>query len=102
MATNRHKRIEQKADSLDEYKETHSQAYISELTVKPHTPEYKDMNRIMPGALIKDMTTGRLFVLNSLHGREHGEVSYYVSTDMTKHRAKRCQSVRYNSGLVYV
>ena len=102
VATNRHKRIEQKADSLDEYKETHSQAYISELTVRPHAPEYKDKDRIMPGALMKDMTTGRLFVLNGSDGKHNDKVDYYISTDMVKHRANKCESVRYNSGLVYV
>ena len=102
VATNRHKREEQKSDSLEEYRETHSQAYISELTVKKHTPEYKDKDRVMPGALMKDITTGRLFVLNNSQGKHNGKVDYYISTDMTKHLAKRCQSVRYNSGLVYV
>ena len=102
VAMNRHKREEQKSDSLDEYRETHSQTYISELTVKKHTPEYKDKDRIMPGALMKDMATNKLFVLNRSDGKHDGEVDYYVSTDMTKHRAKRCQPVRRNAGLAYV
>jgi len=102
VATNRHKREEQKSDSLDEYREAHSKAYISELTVKEHITQYKDMDRIMPGALMRDKATNRLFILNASHGREHGEVSYYISPDMTKHRAKRCETVRYNTGLVFV
>ena len=102
VATNRHKRAEQKPDSLDEYRKTHSQAYISELTVKEHSPQYKDMSRIMPGALMRDTATSRLFVMNNSEGRHNGKVDYYISTDMSKHWASRCQSVRYNTGLVFI
>ena len=94
--------MEQKNDSLDEYRKTHSEAYISELTVREHIPQYKDMDRIMPGALMRDTATNRLFVLDRSDGKHNGKVDYYVSTDITKHLASRCQSVSYNTGLVVV
>ena len=48
VATNRHKAIEQKADSLEEYRAAHGEKAVSQLTVKSHLPAYKDANRITP------------------------------------------------------
>ena len=52
VAANRHKAFEQKSDSLQEFREAYSDVAVSQLTVKPHPPQYKDMSRIMPGAVM--------------------------------------------------
>ena len=48
VATNRSKATEQKIDSLQEFRDIYGNDAVSQLTVKPHPPQYKDMNRIMP------------------------------------------------------
>ena len=51
VCCNRHKRFEQKTDSLEEFREKHSEQDVSRLTVKPSVRRYNDRNRIMPGAI---------------------------------------------------
>ena len=115
VATNRHKRTDQKTDSLDEFRKTHTQKEMSQLTVKPHPPQYKDRERIMPGAVMqyeekltkKQIAEGKTplikkFVLSKSEGRHNGTPDTYISTDKQKYRANRCATINHNSGLVFV
>ena len=115
VATNRHKRTEQKTDSLEEFRKTHTKSEVSRLTVKKHPPQYKNRNRIMPGAIIeyteklskKQIKQNLIpqktrFVLSRSEGFHNGKTDYYISTLGQKFRANRCNFVTLNTGLVFV
>lgn len=98
VATNRHKAMEQKTDSLEEYREAHSATDISKLTVKHPPVQYKDMSRIMPGSILVS-GDGKMFTLARSDGRHGGIPDYFVSTEGIKYRARKCQYLRNNKGL---
>lgn len=100
VAANRHKAIEQKDDSLEEFRETHSKQEVAALTVKDHKPVYKDMQRFMPGGVF--LFEGKLHTLQGSQGRHNGVPDYYISTDGSRSNAKRCIFLRQNCGLHYV
>lgn len=56
VATNRHKAMEQKSDSLAEYRATYGEQNVCQLTVKAHSPAYKDMLGVMRGACLQTIT----------------------------------------------
>ena len=108
VATNRHKAMEQKDGSLEEYRDnliTHlgqeeATRIISRLIVKEHKPAYKNPYRIMPGALM--MAEGRLFTLKGTSGSHNGIPDGYSSEQGNKFSRKKCQLIKYNTGLVFV
>ena len=115
VATNRHKRTDQKTDSLNEFRQSHTEQEVSRLVVKKHLAQYKDRNRIMPGAVmeyterltkqqIKDGEEPLIkrFVMLRSEGKHDGKSDYYISTSDEKFRASRCNIVAHNSGLVFV
>lgn len=89
VAVNRHKRTEQKKDSLEEYRKTHTEQDISRLKVKPHPPTYKNRNRIMPGALMccvirnkeQEIISKRFFILHHSQGNHNGKPDYYIQQE---------------------
>ena len=97
VATNRHKAIEQKDNSLEEFRKTHSQQEVSALTVKDHKPVYKDMRRFMPGGVF--LCNGKVHTLQSSLGRHNGTPDYFVDVDGNKSNAKRCKFLQQNCGL---
>lgn len=97
VATNRHKAMEQKSDSLAEYRVSHSETDVSQLKVKPHSPQYKDMGRLMPGSIA--MHNGNVFVLTSSDGRHNGSVDYYIDEHGEKHSARKSKILTNNTGL---
>ena len=99
VAINRNKAIEQKTDSLREYRVSHSESEVSQLTVRPHFPQYKDMRRPMPGSLA--LHNGNVFVLASSDGRHNGFVDYYIDEYGEKHGARKCNILTNNSGLQF-
>lgn len=102
VATNRHKAMEQKTDSLEEYRAAHSAADISKLTVKHLPAQYKDISRVMPGSILVS-GEGKLFTLARSEGRHGGIPDYFVSTEGAKYGTRKCQYLRNNGGLqIYV
>ena len=100
VATNRNKATEQKSDSLQEFRNIHSDVVVSQLTVKPHPPQYKDMNRIMPGAVMNfDGTVG---ILQGSQGRHNGIPDYYNNTKGGRALIKRCVPLAQNTGIVFI
>ena len=100
VATNRHKAMEQKTDSLEEYRTTHGEKAVCQLTVKPHPPAYKDMFRVMPGSLLAD-NSGNTFTLMRSDGKHNGIADYFVDTQGIKHLAKRCILLQKNQGIIF-
>lgn len=101
VATNRHKAIEQKSDSLEEYRAIHGEKAVSQLTIKPHKPAYKDINRVMPGSLFMD-NKGNIFTLLHSEGKHNGVTDYFVDMQGIKHLAKKCILLQKNQGIVFV
>ena len=100
VATNRNKATEQKSDSLQEFRDANGDAIVSQLTVKPHPPQYKDMNRIMPGAIMNfDGTVG---ILQCSQGRYNGMPQYYNNTKGGRVLIKRCVLLTQNAGIVFI
>ena len=97
VATNRHKATEQKDDSLEEFRKTHSQQEVSALTVKEHKPAYKDMRRSMPGGVF--LCNGKLHTLQGSTGRYKGMPYYYIDTDGSRSHAQECIFLQRNCGL---
>ena len=95
VATNRHKAIEQKSDSLQEFREAHGATAVSQLTVKPHPPQYKDMTRIMPGAVMN---------FNGIVGVMQSSIvgSFYKSTEGQKATPRKCVLLTRNAGMVFI
>ena len=100
VATNRHKAMEQKSDSLAAYREAHGEKAVCQLTVKPHPPAYKDMLRVMPGSLLAD-NSGNTFTLIRSDGKHNGIADYFVDTQGIKHLAKRCILLQKNQGMIF-
>ena len=95
VATNRHKACEQKTPSLAEYT-----GPTDCLTVKPHKPVYKRLNRIMPGAVFR--TGGAYKVSVSSTGLYKGQPNYYIFADDMRSTPRNCTNVLQNTGLVFV
>ena len=110
VAVNRHKRTEQKTDSLEEYRRTHTKQDVSRLRVKAHPPTYRNRNRIMPGALMcytvknkeKEVISERFFILDRSRGRHNGKPDYYISTAGEKFPAGKCELIKRNTGIVFL
>lgn len=108
VAANRHKAMEQKEDSLEEYRnklvaqlgQEETTKIISRLTVKEHKPAYKNPNRIMPGAFMT--AEGRLFTLKGTSGSHNGVPDGYASEQGNKFGRRKCQLIKFNTGLVFV
>ena len=100
VAANRNKATEQKIDSLQEFRDTYGDTVVSQLTVKPHPPQYKDMNRIMPGAVM--MFDGTVGILQSSTGRYNNMPQYYNNTKGEKVLIKRCVLLTQNTGIVFI
>jgi hypothetical protein len=100
VATNRHKAIEQKSDSLEEFREAYGDAAVSQLIVKPHQPQHKDMTRIMPGAVMD--FCGTAGILQGSEGFHNGKPDYYKSTKGAKGLTKRCVLLARNAGIVFI
>ena len=100
VAVNRHKAIEQKSDSLAEFRDAYGDAAVSQLTVKPHPPQYKDMARIMPGAVMD--FGGAVGILQRAEGFHNGKPDYYRATKGEKVRPRKCELIAQNAGMVFI
>lgn len=99
VAANRHKAIEQKTDSLEEYRASHTEREVPRLTVKPHSRQYKDLARVMRGSLV--LHNGEMFVLIASSGYHNGSADYYIDEHREKHRTRKCKILKNNTGLQF-
>ena len=107
VATNRHKAMEQKSDSLEEFRTrmvaeygaAEAEQIISRLQVVDHPARYKDMERPMPGSTF--ICDGKVSVLQGSQGRNNGTPNYYVGTDGVRHLFGRCIVLRANTGIQF-
>lgn len=91
--------MEQKTDSLVEYRANHSEVEVSQLQVKAHFPQYKDMNRPMPGSLA--LHNGKVFVLTASAGKTDGHVNYYIDANGERHSARKSKILMHNTGIQF-
>lgn len=96
VAINRHKAIEQKVDSLEEYRNSHSHRLVSTLKVKEHNPVYLNMSRHYPGAKFYDNKENKFFILQ---GTVYGQ---YKDVNGIIHNRSKSQLYFENSGIVYL
>jgi len=68
--------------------------------VKPHPPQYKDMARIMPGAVMD--FGGTVGVFQGSDGFHNGKPDYYKSTKGARVLTKRCALLAQNTGIVFI
>ena len=97
VCKNRHKRFEQKTDSLEEFRMKHPEA-VPLLKVIPSTRYYNDKNRVMPGTVF--LYGGDRYVLS-------GQITggrYYraVGAEKKNFPADKCSVISGNTGLVYL
>jgi 5-methylcytosine-specific restriction endonuclease McrA len=96
VCKNRHKRNDQKGDSLEEFR-TKFPDNVGRLTVKKSTRHYNRMNRMFPGAIF--IYQGNEHILTG----QHSGGAYYHADGLAKNGvlSKMCGSVKQNTGLVY-
>ena len=97
VCKNRHRRFEQKCDSLDEFRKEHPKL-VSELNVSKSVRYYNNPDRLMPGAVF--LFGGERHVLQSqLTG---GKYYRAVGCGKKSFPSAKCTVIRCNSGLVYI
>ena len=96
VCKNRHKRTDQKTDSLEEFKLKHPDD-IGRLTVKKSIYHYNRTDRIFPGAVF--VYQGNVHVLT---GQRNGG-AYFYADGLAKNGvpSKQCCLIKQNVGLVY-
>ncbi len=97
VAKNRHKRFEQKDDSLEEFLKKNPSIRPEMLTVKDHKPVYKRMDRIMPGTLMR--YGKKVFVYKTGTPIIKGVPFYAVDIHGVRHPYKHCTPTYQNQGL---
>lgn len=95
VATNRRKAMEQKTDSLEEFRNRLVADYgsaeegriISRLQVVEHPARYKDMARPMPGSVF--ICDDRIATMQCSRGRHDGEPDYFYDTSGNMHTTRK-------------
>ena len=104
-AKNRHKRTEQKTDSLEEFRAAHPND-VGRLMVARGGPKHKDPNRVLPGAIFQVETrSGNVeqLVLQGSHGRDkNGQPLYLEFVGQGNFRPNRCKYVARGRGWQFV
>ena len=95
VAHNRHKRTDQKSDSLEEFRQKYP-SDVGKLTVKKSQRSYNDLNRIMPGAEV--IYQGTRHIIKGKHN------SRYILSGVPGAGVpvKQCRIIKRNAGLVYM
>ena len=97
VCKNRHKRFEQKGDSLEEFSKKHP-SDVKRLTVKRSTRFYNANNRLMPGVVFT--YKGQRYVMSGqLTG---GKYLRAVGDTKTNYPVTQCYILNENTGLVYI
>lgn len=103
VAVNRHKAIEQTADSLEEY--VVKGGNTAKLQVLKHQPQLKNPKRWLPGCLVyAGNKPGIMIGTSGTQATKGGKrrPSYCDFTDGRKERFSQCRFALHNAGLVYV
>ena len=106
IAKNRNKRIEQKEDSLHEWREktlaklgfAKTQEMLKQLVVIKSTRHYNTEGRLMPGTVFEH-NGKRLVLSGQLTG---GQYYRAIGDPKTNYPAKKCRILTQNTGLVYI
>ena len=106
IAKNRNKRIEQKEDSLYEWREKtlaelgaeETQNLLKQLVVTKSTRHYNTEGRLMPGTVFE--YNGERLVLSGQH--TYGQYYRTIGDSKTNYPAKKCRILTQNTGLVYI
>ena len=98
VATNRHKAMNQKTNSLEEFRML-SPEKICKLRIQKRYPQYRNMHRHMPGSVFLADATAH--VMKGASGLHNGKADYYYDVDGRKFLARKCMFVANNSGLVF-
>lgn len=97
VCKNRHKRTDQKTDSLEEFRKKHP-SDIKLLTVKGSKRYYNSPDRLFPGIVF--MYMGKLHVMSGQ--LTNGKYLRAVDDCKINYPTTQCQIVRKNAGLVYL
>ena len=95
VATNRHKRMDQKTDSLEEYRAKFGEAAVSRLSVVPAGTFYRSGEGWAPGTIVRH--NGRVKTVRKTTSRGK---SVYFEGDSKSASSKRCKLLSIASGLV--
>ncbi len=97
VCKNKHRRTDQKTDSLAEFRKKHP-SDVKRLTVKESKRYYNSPDRLFPGIVF--MYMGKLHVMSGQ--LTNGKYLRTVGNDKTNYPTAQCQIVRKNAGLVYL
>lgn len=97
VCRNRHRRFEQKVDSLEDFRKSHPDL-VSKLSVTKSVRYYNDLNRLMPGASF--LFEGKRYILQGQLSK--GQYYHAVGCEKKNFPAVRCTVIRHNTGLVYI
>ena len=96
VATNRGKRKHQKTDSLEEYRETHTEKDISRLVVEPAGKYYRSLLGFEPGTVVRHMGKEKTVKTTKNNGD-----SVYFKGEKASVSPKTCKVLSAPCGLVF-
>ena len=99
VATNRHKAIEQTADSIEEFRQKHPND-ICRLKVKEHHPEYRNLKRNFPGCVF--LIDKQPHVMQGARGSHNGKADGYYDTNGNLYSFGKCKFIAKNTGILFV
>ena len=98
VATNRHKAMEQKSASLEEFRKEHPDD-VCKLKAKEHHPTYRNMNRNYPGSVF--LVGKQVHVMQGTNGSHNGRADGYYDTNSSSYPSGKCKFVAKNKGIVF-
>lgn len=98
VATNRHKAVEQTADSLEEFRQSHFDD-VCKLKVKEHHPEYRNLKRNFPGCMF--LVGKQTHVMQGTSGSHNGRADGYYDTNGNSYPSGKCKFVAKNEGIIF-
>lgn len=100
VAKNRNKRMEQKGDSLKEFRTAHPKD-VANLKVVKGTAKYKNLKRTLPGAIF--LVDNMELVLQGSTGLHNGKPDYYVFCNVNqKYSPKKCKKISIGGGWQFI
>lgn len=99
VATNRHKATEQTTDSLEEFRQNHTND-VCKLKVKEHHSEYRNPKRNFPGCVF--LVGKRTHVMQGTSGSHNGKADGYYDTKGNSYPSGKCKFVAKNEGITFV
>lgn len=100
VAKNRHKRTEQKVDSLEEFRAAHPED-VGRLKVVKGLAKYKDPNRVLPGAIY--LVNGKRMVLQGRHGKSRtGKPNYLEFVGKGNFTPTKCRFLSIGGGWQFI